>query len=61
MTMKTKLAGKAAKRTAKHSGKRAISKLRRDPVRTGTLLGLGCAAGFVAGWWVGRPAHQTAA
>ena len=47
--VKRKLARKAAKTTAKHTAHGTVSKLRRDPLRAGTLLALGCAAGFVAG------------
>jgi hypothetical protein len=55
-SIKTKLGRKAAKSTAKHTAKGTASKLRRDPLRSGTLLGLGCAAGFLAGWFAKRPA-----
>jgi hypothetical protein len=48
-SIKTRLAGKAAKTTARHTARGTASKLRRDPLRSGTLLGIGCAAGFVAG------------
>jgi hypothetical protein len=43
------VAGKAAKKTARHSARGAVSKLRRDPVRAGLLVAIGCAAGFLAG------------
>jgi hypothetical protein len=54
--IKSKMARKAAKSTAKHSVRGAASKLRRDPIRSGALLGLGCVAGFLAGWFAKKPA-----
>jgi len=55
--LKTKLARKAVKSTAKHTAHGTGSKLRRDPVRTSTLLAFGCAVGVAIGWVVGnRPA-----
>jgi hypothetical protein len=59
-SLKTRLAGKAAKKTAKHTAKGTASKLRRDPLRSTTLLALGCAAGFIAGRKSGpRPGHAS--
>jgi hypothetical protein len=52
--IKNTLARKAMKATARHSAHGTASKLRRDPVRTVTLLGLGGAIGAVAGWMAGR-------
>jgi hypothetical protein len=52
--IKNTLARKAVKTTAKHSARGAGSKLKRDPVRAMTLLGLGGAIGAVAGWIAGR-------
>jgi hypothetical protein len=47
--IKRKMAGKAAKATAKHTAHGAASKLKRDRMRTGTLLVFGLAVGFVLG------------
>ena len=54
MSIKQKIARKAAKSTAKHSAHGAASKLKRTPVRSTVLLGLGAAAGLLAGWFIGR-------
>lgn len=54
--IKRTLARKAAKSAAKHTAHGTASKLRRDPVRVVTLLGLGGAIGAVAGWITGRSA-----
>jgi len=54
--IKKSLTRKVAKAATKHTAHGAASKLRRDPVRTVTLLGLGSAVGAVAGWMVGRSA-----
>lgn len=54
--IKSTLARKAVKTTAKHSAHGAASKLRRDPVRAVTLLGLGVVVGAVAGWFASRGA-----
>jgi hypothetical protein len=43
------LARKAVKSTAKHTARGAGSKLKRDPMRSGTLLAVGGAAGLLAG------------
>ena len=56
MSIKAKLARKAVKSTAKHTAHGTASKLRRDPVRAATLLGLGAAIGVAAGWLAGRTA-----
>ena len=48
-SIKRKLAGKAAKKTARHGARGAVSKLRRDPLRAGLLVAIGCAAGFLMG------------
>jgi hypothetical protein len=55
-SLKTRLAGKAVKTTARHGVRGTASKLTRDPLRSGTLLGVGCAAGMVVGWLLARPA-----
>jgi hypothetical protein len=54
--IKNTLARKAVKATAKHSARGTASKLRREPMRAMTLLGLGGAVGAVAGWIAGRAA-----
>jgi hypothetical protein len=54
--IKSTIARKAVKATAKHSAHGAASKLRRDPVRAVTLLGLGGIVGALAGWFAGRSA-----
>ena len=58
--IKRTLARKAARTAAKHTAHGTASKLRRDPMRTMTLLGLGGAVGAVAGWLAGRSATGTA-
>ncbi|HET7589727.1 MAG TPA: hypothetical protein VFK14_06030 [Solirubrobacterales bacterium] len=52
--IKSTIARKAVKATAKHSAHGTASKLKRDPVRVATLLGLGGALGALAGFMVGR-------
>ena len=59
-SIKKAVAKKAAKSAAKHTAHGTASKLRRDPMRTATLLGLGGALGAVAGWLVARTAASTA-
>lgn len=54
--MKKTLARKAAKAAAKHTAHGTASKLKRDPVRAVTLLGVGGAVGALAGWLAGRSA-----
>lgn len=54
--IKKSLTRRAAKAAAKHTAHGAASKLRRDPMRAVTLLGLGGAIGAVAGWTAGRSA-----
>jgi hypothetical protein len=54
MSVKSTLARKAAKTAAKHTAHGTASKLKRDPMRTATLLGVGGALGAVAGWMAGR-------
>lgn len=54
MSIKQKIASKAVKTTAKHTAHGAASKLRRRPMRSTTLLGLGAAVGALAGWLLGR-------
>jgi F0F1-type ATP synthase assembly protein I len=52
--LKKKIARKAVKSTAKHTAHGAGSKLKREPVRTVTLLGLGGLVGVCAGWLLAR-------
>jgi hypothetical protein len=54
MALKTTLARRAAKTTAKHTARGTASKLKRDPVRATTLLGLGAVIGATAAWLLGR-------
>jgi F0F1-type ATP synthase assembly protein I len=54
--MKKNLAKKAAKFAAKHTAHGTASKLKRDPMRTATLLGLGGVVGAAAGWMAARTA-----
>lgn len=55
-SIKKAVAKKAAKSAAKHTAHGTASKLRRDPLRAATLLGLGGLVGAVAGWLAGRTA-----
>ncbi len=54
MSVKTKLARKAVKTTAKHTAHGALSKIERKPFRSLTLLAIGALAGGLVGWLVGR-------
>ena len=58
--IKKTLARKAAKVAAKHTAHGTASKLKRDPVRAATLLGLGGVLGAAAGWMAARTAAGTA-
>lgn len=58
--IKNTLARKAVKATAKHTARGTTSKLKRDPMRAATLLGLGGAVGALAGWVAGRAASGPA-
>jgi F0F1-type ATP synthase assembly protein I len=59
--VKKTLARKAIKTTAKHSAHGTASKLKRNPMRSGTLLVIGALVGVGAGWILGRSAAQLAA
>ena len=61
MSAKNTLARKAAKVAAKHTAHGTASKLKRDRMRTATLLGLGGALGAAAGWMAGRAAAAASA
>ncbi len=52
MSVKTKLARKAVKSTAKHTARGTTSKLAHKPFRTVTLLTAGAVIGLVVGWLV---------
>jgi hypothetical protein len=54
MSIKQKFARKAVKSTAKHTAHGTASKLKRSPMRSTVLLGLGAAVGLLAGWFIGR-------
>jgi ElaB/YqjD/DUF883 family membrane-anchored ribosome-binding protein len=54
MSIKQKIARRAVKTTAKHTAHGTASKLKRTPVRSTMLLGLGAAVGLLAGWFLGR-------
>ncbi len=58
--IKRTLTRKAARSAAKHTAHGTASKIKRNPVRAVTLLGLGGAVGALAGWMVGRNATGTA-
>ena len=60
MAIKSMLARKAVKTTAKHTARGTASKLRRDPLRTTTLLGLGALIGAAAVWLLGRLGSEAA-
>jgi hypothetical protein len=53
--IKRTLARKAVKSTAKHTAHGTASKLKREPLRATTLLGLGGLVGGVAAWLFIRP------
>jgi hypothetical protein len=59
-SIKKALARKAVKSTAKHTAHGTASKLKREPVRATTLLGLGGLLGGIAGWLVARSGSQPA-
>jgi hypothetical protein len=56
--IKKKLARKAVRSTAKHTAHGAASKLKREPLRSATLLALGCVVGGFAGWMLARSGHE---
>lgn len=60
-SIKNALARKAVKSTAKHTAHGTASKLKRDPLRTSTLLGVGCLVGGIAGWALARTSAAGAA
>jgi hypothetical protein len=54
MSVKTKLAKKAVKTTAKHTAHGTASKFKHKPFRTVILLALGATLGAIVGWLVAR-------
>ena len=54
MSVKTKLARKAVKTTAKHTARGTASKLTHKPFRSVTLLTAGAVIGLVVGWLVAK-------
>jgi hypothetical protein len=54
MSIKKAVARKAVRSTAKHTARGTTAKLKREPVRATTLLGLGGLLGGVAGWLAAR-------
>jgi hypothetical protein len=57
--VKRLLARKAAKAGAKHTARGAASKLKRSPMRAGTLLAVGGAIGALTGWTAARHSAAT--
>lgn len=58
-SIKSTIARRAVKATARHSAHGTASKLRRRPLRAATLLALGALLGAVAGWAAGRGTAAT--
>jgi ElaB/YqjD/DUF883 family membrane-anchored ribosome-binding protein len=54
-SIKSRIAGKAVKSTAKHTARGTGSKLKREPMRAGTLLAIGGVVGLLAGRLLARP------
>jgi len=54
-SIKKPLARKAVKSTAKHTAHGTVSKLKREPARAATLLGIGAVIGGLIGWTFARP------
>jgi hypothetical protein len=59
-SIKQTLARKAVKSTAKHTAHGTTAKLKRKPLRTTTLLAIGCAVGVIADRLAGRMASGPA-
>lgn len=55
-SLKSAVARKAVKTTAKHTAHGTAAKLKRDRVRATTLLAVGGALGALAGWLAARNA-----
>ena len=60
-SIKKAIARKAVKSTAKHTAHGTAAKLKRQPVRAVTLLGVGCVTGGIAGWALARSSHAAPA
>ncbi|HEV7770434.1 MAG TPA: hypothetical protein VGO66_07225 [Solirubrobacterales bacterium] len=58
MAIKKTVTRKAAKAAAKHTARGTASKLKRNPVRAATLIGLGGIIGAVAGWIAGATSQR---
>jgi hypothetical protein len=54
-SLKSTVVRKVAKAGAKHTAHGTASKLKREPMRAGTLLAIGAAVGALAGWLAARP------
>jgi hypothetical protein len=54
MSVKSQLARKAVKTTAKHTAHGTASKFTRRPFRSVTLLAIGAGLGGIVGWLIGR-------
>jgi len=59
-SLKSTLVRKAARTGAKHTAHGAASKLKRQPLRAGTLLLIGGVCGAAAGWLAARGAAAPA-
>ncbi|HUC08419.1 MAG TPA: hypothetical protein VMR96_10050 [Solirubrobacterales bacterium] len=53
-SLKSTVARKAVKATAKHTAHGTASKLKRNPVRVTTLLAIGGVVGTLVGWLAAR-------
>lgn len=58
MAIKRTVTRKAAKAAAKHTAHGTASKLKRNPMRAVTLLGLGGIIGVTAGWFAGAMSQR---
>ena len=58
--LKQNIGRKAAKATFRHSVNGFVSKSKRQPLRSATLLGVGGLVGGTAGWMAGRKTGQSA-
>ena len=58
--IKKQLARKAVRSTAKHTTHGTAATLKREPVRTATLLAFGAAIGALAGWMIARTGGDVA-
>jgi hypothetical protein len=53
-SLKGRFVRKAAKAGAKHTARGTASKLKREPMRAGTLLAIGGGLGALTGWAAAR-------